>query len=307
MADILQDTLLSLDLSLPKGPNFQTLHYADSTCLPLEPPHSIFSHSFGDIATISQIVSLLSSLSRRSTLQICDYVWLMHHVPEALKYGPVSRALVAENENDTIDILQKSPSSISRELSNFRETPLHISADWPRGLELMTQFARESVAAILHDYDSFGRTPIQHALLLENPDTVNIFLTLGAYVDLEDTQQLEHTLSSGHPASPRLNDAVVLHLSRKLARQRKDLCELALASLSPSQISQFGIQSGHMVQNNAYDVAQAIKACPVTLPKQNQTIRPGSLYHSCMSANLAQSLLQVGFDEPCALSMAGLL
>lgn len=217
---------------------------------------------------------------------------------EALSYGPLSKALVDENEDDTIYILWKSPESI-REISCLRETPLHVAAGWPRGVELLTHFARASAAAMINDRDCFGRTPLQHALLLRSLDAIEIVLNLGAHEDLENTRNLE--IAGPDTNSLANTDSVIGLLSRKLAQQRKDLCELAMSSLAPSQISQYGIQSGHMVQNSAYEVAQAIKCCSVDLPKQYQTIQPGSLFHSAMTANLAESLFQVGFDQPNTL------
>lgn len=227
---------------------------------------------------------------RHIQLIVCFY----NNVLEVLHYGPLSQALISENEDNTISVLLNSPASV-REISRIGETPLHVTAGWPRGIELMTQFAPEGIEAILDARDNIERTPLDFAIMLENPDAVELLLKLGPCADLEDTRKLESTLRHLRPIH---SDAVIRLLSSQLAKQRRDLCQLALTSLAPSQITQYGIKRGHLVQNNAYEVAQAIQNCSVDFPNQYENIKPGSLFHSCMSANLAENLFQAGFDQP---------
>lgn len=215
-------------------------------------------------------------------------------IPEVLAYGPLSRALIAESEIAVIKLLSESQTHL-QELNNLGQTPLHVSACWPKGLELIFHLAHEPALAKLEFTDRFHRTALDYARAIRNPHSVEELLRHGARLDLEDTFNIELLPTSLWSAQ---SSSVISILCYRLAQQRKGLCKLALEMLSLTEIGQFGLKPGQLVQDRADEIAQVINIRSNTFPGRYVPIQPGSVYHlSCMSALLVEALYQAGFDN----------
>ena len=98
-------------------------------------------------------------------------------------------------------------------------------------------------------------------------------------------------------SSPK-SDQVISLLCQRLASLRKELVSFALTYLSSDEASQFHLHTQKVVQQEAFEVSEALRRRFVPIPRYCRFIRPGSIYHSpWMSARMAEALYQAGFYQ----------
>lgn len=75
----------------------------------------------------------------------------------------------------------------------------------------------------------------------------------------------------------------------------------ALEWLPEHEISRLRLRDQDMLQDDAFEVSEALRHQKHHITPWFRNVQPGSIYHSaCLSMNLAQNLLRVGFQSPSA-------
>ncbi|UQC84391.1 uncharacterized protein CLUP02_09888 [Colletotrichum lupini] len=112
---------------------------------------------------------------------------------DGFDYGALSSALFEKSEPALRRILMAS-SSIMIERCHNDQTPLHVAAYWPRGLQLLFELAGDACRQIIDLEDASQLTAIHSAVLLHQVDSVKLLLEQGASIDLENS-----AIFFGHP------------------------------------------------------------------------------------------------------------
>lgn len=214
------------------------------------------------------------------------------------------KTLLSEDEHGIRKLLSDAPAvktqAYMQERSLEEETPLHVAVCWPRGLKLLFEFGGYHARGLVNSVDARGSTPLLYALGLHIHDSVKILLDNGAQIELENTAHIS-CFRMKPWCSPQSADIIIL-LCLELARRRREMCNLAMEYMSPTEIEHFKLKENEMLQENAYDVMKMLQVRQYKLLPRFGNVRPGSLYHSSgVSLHLAESLIQVGFNEPNSL------
>lgn len=173
------------------------------------------------------------------------------------------------------------------------ETPLHIAAHWPRGMELLLQLGEDIVTGIIDAEDDNGSTALNYALKLNEPECVSMLLESGAGMDLEVIQNIaKWEMTSGQSAATPI-------LAQALVRRRKELLSIAEESNEGRRIlDNMSLTKDVLVQEDAFELVWALREKGVSLPEALQRVQPGSVYHCAhMNEETAESLLRAGFSH----------
>lgn len=180
------------------------------------------------------------------------------------------------------------------------ETPLHVAASWPTGLELLFEFSRGSAQSLINLSDARASTPLQYARCLDSHEAVKILLENGADMDLELPFDLSYRFSLGtnQRCGYKQSAEVMYVLCHELAQRRRELYGLAMQHLPRAELQRLKLGDSGMVQENAHEVVQALGPQLSKWSHHFNHVNPGSLYHhAAIGVRLAKTLLSVGFDE----------
>lgn len=214
----------------------------------------------------------------------------------ALGYGALSCALARQCEPEVRRLLSRSHSYI---LENTRrgESPLHIATPWPKGVEILLDLGGEAIEDILDALNAFDESPLDYALQLGQPRSVQLLVDANAEIDLEETLNME-TTATRYTNLPQF-DEIINILCQALAARREEMLGFALEWLPDHEISRLRLRDQIMLQDTAFETSEALLDQISYLPRCFGNVKPGSIYHSaCLSMNLAQQLLSVGFQNP---------
>lgn len=204
------------------------------------------------------------------------------------------RALLENWETQVCDILSRSDAKgYLMTKGKLGETPLHVSTCWPRGMELLLQLGGDTVAGIIDAEDDNGCTALDYALKLNEPECVSMLLDSSAGIDLEVIQNIAKWEMTSRQV------AVTPILAQALARRReKLLCLVNEHIRERMNLHNLNTKKEILVQEDAFELVQALRKKGVNLPKQLRTVQPGSVYHcSYMNDETAESLLRAGFSH----------
>ncbi|KPM38457.1 hypothetical protein AK830_g8078 [Neonectria ditissima] len=216
-------------------------------------------------------------------------------MPCPSEYGLLSHAVLQESESDVRRILRTSRLAIL-EKAPGGETPLHLSASWSRGVDLLLELGGDTTRGIVDAKDSHGTIPIAYALQLRQTKSVQLLLDAGSRIDLEDTQNIEVVDRIGPQEAQ--SDEIIYLLSQHLANRRAELTSFALEWLSEYETFQFDLQGRKLLQEDASEIVEILQNLLIPIPWPFQRVQPGSIYHSQeMSATLAETLFQAGFNH----------
>lgn len=212
----------------------------------------------------------------------------------AIDHEELPRALLQKWETQVRHILTRSDAKdhlLTR--GKVGETPLHISTQWPRGMELLLQLGGDTVANIINAEDDNGASPLDYALKLNEPDCVSMLLANSAEMDLEVVQNIARW-----ETTPR-KLAITPILTKNLVQRRKRLLCFANEHIQRRFVLEnFSLKKEDLVQEDAFQLIRALREEGVILPKEFQSVQPGSVYH-CASMNdeTAESLFSSGFSH----------
>lgn len=204
------------------------------------------------------------------------------------------RALLEKWEAQVCDILSRSDAEnhlMTR--GKLGETPLHVSTCWPRGMELLLQLGGDTVAGIVDAEDDNGSTALDYALKLNEPECVRMLLDSSAEIDLEMIQNIAKWEMTQRQV------AVTPILAQALSRRReKLLCLVNEHIRGHINLHDSSIEKEILVQEDAFELVQALREKGVNLPGGLQTVQPGSVYHCAyMNDETAESLFSAGFNN----------
>lgn len=173
------------------------------------------------------------------------------------------------------------------------ETPLHVATYWPRGMELLLQLGGDTLTGIIDAEDDDGSTALDYALKLNEPECVRMLLDSSAEMNLEQIQNIAKWEMSSRQV------AVTPTLAQALVRRRETLLclvnEHIRGTTSPEHSS---MEKTSLIQEEAFELVQALRKKDVDLPKEFRTVQPGSVYHCAyMNDETAESLFSAGFSH----------
>lgn len=204
------------------------------------------------------------------------------------------RALLEKWEAQVCDILARSDAKdYLTTRGKLGETPLHVSTCWPRGMELLLRLGRDTVAGIIDAEDDNGCTALDYALKLNEPECVRMLLDSSAEMNLEAIRNIARWEMTSRQV------AVTPILAQALARRREKLLCLVNEHIRGSMDSHdSSMKKEILVQEDAFELVQALRKNGVNLPKELRTVQPGSVYHCAyMNDETAESLLSAGFSH----------
>lgn len=160
-------------------------------------------------------------------------------------------------------------------------------------MELLLQLGGDAITSIIDAEDDNGSTALDYALKLNEPECVSMLLDSSAEMNLEAVQNIARWEVTSRQV------AVTPILAQALARRREELLRLlnehVRESITPDDSS---MEKERMVQEEAYEVAQALRDKGVRLPRQFRSVQPGSVYHCAyMNDETAESLFKAGFSH----------
>ncbi|KAI3398513.1 hypothetical protein diail_9037 [Diaporthe ilicicola] len=204
------------------------------------------------------------------------------------------RALLEKWETQVHDILTRSNAKehlLTR--GKVGETPLHVATCWPRGMELLLQLGGNAVTDIIDAEDDNGSTALDYALKLEEPECVRMLLDSSAEMDLEALRNIARWDSTPGQLE------IIPILTSALAQRRKKLFWLAKENLQGNtHLDNLKPEKEDLVQEDAFEVVQALQDRRVPLPKEFRTVQPGSVYHCAyMNDETAEALFRAGFSH----------
>lgn len=222
-----------------------------------------------------------------------------------LEYGPLSRALLAEDHHQLRQLLSSGEDARiqahMQERSLEGESPLHVAACWPQGLKLLFELGGRSAQALVNSRDARGSTPLHYALWLMLPTATSTLIDNGAFIILEKPFCMSLRPVVGVWCGAQSHEVVEL-LCQELSRRRREMHNLAMKHLSATEIQQFGLEQGEMLQENAFEVSRILESRLCEWPQHFQDVQPASLYHlGGMSLCVARGLMSAGFNEPNTL------
>lgn len=173
------------------------------------------------------------------------------------------------------------------------ETALHVATHWPRGMELLLELGGDTVTGIIDAEDDNGSTALDYALKLREPECVRMLLDSSAEMDLEVLENVAKW------ESDRAQMDIVPILASSLAQRRKKLLCLANGCMEDSTtLKSTSRDMEELIQEDAFEVVQALKDQGIRLPKEFRNVQPGSVYHCAyMNNETIESLFRAGFSH----------
>lgn len=210
---------------------------------------------------------------------------------EVLEYGPLTQALFRESQQDVRKVLSASNMPLL-EKADSGEKPFHITASWPRGVELLLELGADIAESVIDAKDSQGNTPINYALKLSEPKSIKLLIDSNAQINLEDTRNIETNLLSGFAQSDEVINVLVCALADRRRKMLSRARRLPRNSLEPH----LPLSDNDLLDYNAFSVIETLKKHGLRLPEYYWDVRQGLVYHSSyLSAQLANALYEHGF------------
>ncbi|KAL1883235.1 hypothetical protein Daus18300_000293 [Diaporthe australafricana] len=207
---------------------------------------------------------------------------------------PLSRAVLEKWETQLYDILTHSDAKMHLlTRGKVGETPLHIATHWPRGMEMLLQLGGDTVTGIINAEDDNGSTALDYALKLREPECVRMLLDSSAEMDLEVLENIAKW------ESDRAQMDIVPVLTLALVQRRKKLLCLANECMKESTpLDNMSRDTEELIQEDAFEVVQALEDQGIHLPKEFRSVQPGSVYHCAyMNDETTESLFRAGFSH----------
>ncbi|KAI1760774.1 hypothetical protein GGR53DRAFT_522872 [Hypoxylon sp. FL1150] len=191
---------------------------------------------------------------------------------ESLGYTELCHAVLHRNECEVIRLLRSGHSVITERGINGL-TLLHLSANWPRGLEILVEHAGEGIASLINIRNEYQQLALDYAIEVKEADSVELLLSAGSRV-VPDLPYFIFQMEDRARA-----EAIACTMAETAARHDRALLRLALPKLPIGVIERLGLQEGVLLDSKAFDVAEALMRQGISLPLVYDGILPGSVYH----------------------------
>ncbi|KAI0841425.1 hypothetical protein F5Y06DRAFT_308245 [Hypoxylon sp. FL0890] len=250
-------------------------------------PSTFLIHTFLECLETEPTISLDPVATLVSILRLKDPA-----VYDLLDCSELIYAILHQSEPDITRLLM-SNASLIHERDRHGHTPLHFAVNWPRGLSLLIEHGGESIRSIINceSYNRDSFTALQYAIAIEEEDSVKLLLSAGASI-MPDV--FRHISNYGRKRYRQVTDVVI----ESLARQRRDLLQLALQHLPTEDIVELELQEGKLLDDEAITVVDALRRQNVPISPAYDFIKPGSVYHwAHVDHYTAQKLYETGFRK----------
>ncbi|OTA52658.1 hypothetical protein K449DRAFT_229703 [Hypoxylon sp. EC38] len=137
--------------------------------------------------------------------------------------------------------------------------PLHIAANWPRGLAILIEHGGKAIQAIVNTRDRWNMTVLDYAIELGQVDSVKLVCDVRTCLRSEYISRFE--LVKHRIPHERIASVLVSALSQ----ERRELLLFALSELPREDIDGFGLQTDVLLDQKAFDVIAALQQRGITV------------------------------------------
>ncbi|KAI1412270.1 hypothetical protein F5Y13DRAFT_200266 [Hypoxylon sp. FL1857] len=211
---------------------------------------------------------------------------------ELLDCSELVYAILHRSESDVVRLLMSNPSLLhDRDCS--KQTPLHFATNWPKGLSLLIEHGGESIQSIINCRNhSSGLTALDFAIMIGEVNSVGLLLDAGASIHSSVFISIRWASNRCSEGVEQITQIVV----ESLARQRRDLLQLALQYLPTEDIVKLELEEGKLLDDEAFVVTEALRRQGIPIPAAYDFLVPVSIYHwGALDHSIAQKLYDAGF------------
>ncbi|KAL1970379.1 hypothetical protein VTN77DRAFT_5539 [Rasamsonia byssochlamydoides] len=210
---------------------------------------------------------------------------IMERSDEDFVLSDIAGALYTQSEEDLRDAVSRDGDAINSLIGQF--TVLGLSADWPRGIEILLE-----AGADIDQKDDLGYPPLDMAIVAECLPSVQLLLAAGCSIDGY------HSVTFFHFNNLGAEHDITMTFIEALASRRRQLQSIAEQSLPEQVLAQLGLQKGLPDQEAPALYAALIDHNIPVASAFKVTAKDSSLYHlGGMTWKLADQLYLAGFHN----------
>ena len=222
----------------------------------------------------------------------------------AAGYNMLSTHILQRDQSKIIELLAKSPSCMTK-VTESGQTPLHLTSDWPVGLEIVLSFGGN---ALVNIPDSHGYLPINYACIFECVDAVKLLLKAGSAQSSPNGMAFGHEDTLYHCLSTTNRELQTVLLDG-LRCQRQGLRNLACLYLPEDLRSELIGTDDRIPDAMAPKIQEALIALGVEIPPNLAVFqKSATVYHTWsvrLDINSAESLYTAGFRDTDVFDQSG--
>jgi len=210
---------------------------------------------------------------------------------DAAECGPLSLAILRQNEQDFLRILQSKPSSI-KELNRRGQNPMHLAYCWPRGIELLLH---AKASHLVHEADSYGYLPIEYSANFKCLDCTWLLLSAGSAFYYGEGPYDNVLFEFCHYSDAGVPNFIV----DALREARQQLFDLAKYALPENTWADLNLPNDRLLDDRAADVQKALAEADVEIPRSLMVLQKRhTVYHNpFMPKRSADKLWHAGFRD----------
>jgi Ankyrin repeats (3 copies) len=204
--------------------------------------------------------------------------------------GHISLAVLRKDKSKLQDLLRKTPLWWG-ERNSFQQTPLHLAADWPEGVKLLSTSLQ---AEYVNLPDAQGLTALDYAIFWNSTESVKLLLNAGAVLYLE-----WFTVWPPYHLTQDMTDL----LSLTLKSSRLELKQLALEKLPVAVSASLCLGQDIIPDSEAPQILALMKEHEYSISAQISALVPmnGTIYHNLGTVDnireFSRALYHSGFNE----------
>ncbi|KAI9793626.1 MAG: hypothetical protein M1833_000712 [Piccolia ochrophora] len=244
------------------------------------------------LALLSQLTDLGGGIAPPRLIE--NTHWFTEHRLRFIEtmglHGGIAAELLERDEHKVKNILTHAPKAIT-EQNNLGQSPLHCSASWPVGIEMLVE-----AGANVNAEDAGGCLPIEYACFAACSEAVRIFLHADCNLTCMDKDDSVLAVAADFDNADVL-DLLITAMQSRFQRfvefVQDNLPSAGLAMLEQQSFSKYLINDSY-----ATAVIDQLQRRQVALPQQLLPTRGRYVYHShCLTASAAEKLYRAGFRD----------
>ena len=204
-------------------------------------------------------------------------------------------AILRQSQKDVSQILERSQDAL-KERTFFGQTPLHLSYNWPIGIQLLFYHGAQAIIDLTDEYATPAYT---YASTLDSSDCLKLLLEADCCLfpsepnkpEMRTTKAFDTALSRG---CAEIGERIIESLSNRRAR----LTSLVMEKMMPNEAEEF-IVNGTVRDGRSHDAYLSLIARGCIVPEALAGPTDGqSVYHTYhLSPQSAQALYNAGFHD----------
>ena len=226
----------------------------------------------------------------------------------------ISQAVLTHSECLVKQAIKHAPHLISKP-NAIGQTPLHLSMDWPEGIQILLNAGADVDAA-----DKWRLTPISYAAQHHQHEALRLLEQAGCklhyhplgYQDLVETLRADTIAHDGRlshvQASVQAREATIDYIISLLRVRRQSLGNLVNTTLDPSLTKRLDMSPDKLLDHKASLAVAMLKENGIPVPRSLLSVEPKgkTVYHfEGRNINQARSLWQAGFRDVNELDDSG--